>query len=166
MAKAAKKTRTRKAAPVQEDVEETTTEEAPAKAKRQRKARPERTGMSSREAAEYLSEKVGRVISPVALRRVLRTDDFTNDNSYTRYDLDQETLDRLEQALSAGADSQKGRTRKPRKGSKKAAQVEEEASEEVQEELEDLEADDEDAEEELELDEDEDEDFEDDEDED
>lgn len=148
MAKKAATKRGKKAQQAEAQAEATTT-------KRTKKERPARQGMSSKEAAAALSQRLGKEISPVRLRRVLRTDDFVNDGGYTRYDLDDATIDRLEQALRAGAD---GRTKKAGRKGKKNAQVEEEASEEVQEELDELESDEDEDAEELELDEDEDED--------
>lgn len=142
MAKAAKKnTKSNRKAQTQEA--------APATKKGKAKAeKPARTGMTTREAAAAVSKIVGKEITPVRLRRILRTDDFMNDAGYTRYDLDDATVNRLAEAIQAGAD---GRTKKAGRKGKKNAQVEEAASEEVQEELDELESD-EDEGEELELD--------------
>lgn len=98
----------------------TAVEEAP-KAKKAKKEQPERVGMSTKEAAALLG------VTPVKLRRILRTTDFADDKEYTRYDLDDATIERLRAAIAAGADG----TRKPRKGKKNA---------EVQEDAEDVES--------------------------
>lgn len=103
--------------------------EAPAPKKgRKAKAAAEElpAGLTTREAAEQLG------ITPVKLRRILRTDDFQNDKSYTRYRLDEATMEQLKAAIAAGNTGEK----KPRK-SKKAAAVEDTA-EEVSEELAEL----------------------------
>ena len=122
--------------------------EAPApkarKAKAEKPAQPERVGMTTKEAAAKLN------ITPVKLRRILRTDDFVNDHTYTRYDITDAVFAQLEKAVAAGATGEK----KPRGRKAKEAQVEDQA-EEVAEELAELEEEEEVAE--LELDEDEDE---------
>lgn len=118
MAKAAQaEAPTKKAAPKAE------TQEAPAK--------PERVGMTTREAADKLG------VTPVRLRRLLRTDDFSNDGTYTRYDITDEVFEQLKNALAAGAGE-----RKPR-GRKKANAEVEDSAEEVAAELNDLESEDE-----------------------
>jgi CO/xanthine dehydrogenase Mo-binding subunit len=118
------------------------TAEAPApktrKAKAEKPEAPARVGMTTKEAAEKLG------ITPVRLRRILRTDDFSNDHTYTRYDITDDVFKQLQAAVAAGASGEK-RGRKP----KKAAPVEDSA-EEVAEELAELEDDEEVAE--LELD--------------
>lgn len=116
--------------------------EAAAPAKKARKPKAEApegpVGMTTKEAAEKLG------VTPVRLRRILRSDDFVNDHTYTRYAIDDDTFARLQAAVAAGAQGEK-KGRKP----KKAAPVEDSA-EEVSEELSALEEDDEVAE--LELD--------------
>jgi ABC-type phosphate/phosphonate transport system substrate-binding protein len=96
-------------------------------------------GMTTREAAELLGT------TPQKLRRVLRSEEFQNDKAYTRYALDDETIERLKAALAAGAGTRK---------SKKSAEEGEadSAPEELDAEL--TESDDEEEVDELDLDED------------
>lgn len=135
-----------------EALEEDLVEEAPAekkarkpRAKKEKPEKPVRAGKSTKEAAEELG------ITPVRLRRILRTDDFINDGGYTRYDLDDETIERVKAVL---ASDQEGRKTRAEKRNKKAKKVEN-AAEEVTGELDeiedlDLESDDEDEDEDLE----------------
>lgn len=104
------------------------TAEAPAKAKKAKAEKPARVGLTTKEVAEELG------ITPVKLRRILRTDDFVNDHSYTRYDLTPDVVERLAAAVAAGNTGEK----KPRGRKAKKAQVEDQA-EEVAEELAELE---------------------------
>jgi hypothetical protein len=131
-------------------VAEKPAEEAPAETttKKAKKEQPQRVGLSTKEAAALLG------VTPVRLRRILRTADYANDGAYTRYDLDDATIERLRASIAAGAD---GATRKPRMG-KKNAEVQEEA-EDVEAATAELEADDEEEEEleDLDLEDDEDE---------
>jgi hypothetical protein len=87
--------------------------------------------MTTKEAAEKLG------VTPVRLRRILRSDDFVNDHAYTRYAITDEQFTQLQAAVAAGAQGEK-KGRKP----KKAAPVEDSA-EEVSEELSELDEDDE-----------------------
>ena len=113
-----------------EETEEAAAEEKP-KRKRAVKAKKEiPPGKNTKEVAAELG------ITPVKLRRILRTDDFVNDKEYTRYFLDDETIDRLKAAIAAGAGEKKTRGRKPK------ATAEAEAAE-ITEELEELESDEE-----------------------
>jgi hypothetical protein len=143
------------AAPVEaideiEALEEDLTEEAakPVKKARAKKAKaeaPVRVGKTTKEAAEELG------ITPVRLRRILRTDDFINDGGYTKYDLDDETIERVRAILASDQEGRKTRAEKRTKRAKKVENAAEEVSGELGE-IEDLD---------LESDEDEDEDLED-----
>lgn len=112
----------------EEDGDEAAAEATP-KRKRAKKAkadRPAREGKSTREAAEALG------ITPVRLRRILRTDDFMNDGGYTRYDLSDEIIERVRAVLAAGAEE------KPKRGRKSKAASVEDAADEATAELDDL----------------------------
>lgn len=126
------------------------TPEAPTKktkaAKEEAPAKPERVGMTTREAADKLG------VTPVRLRRLLRTDDFVNDGAYTRYDITDEVFAQLQASLAAGAANPKPR------GRKKAAAAVEDSAEEVTEELNELESDEDEEVETLDLEDDEEED--------
>lgn len=100
-------------------------------------------GMTTREAADMLGT------TPQKLRRILRTEEFSNDHAYTRYALTEEDVEKLKAAIAAGAGT--------RKSSKKSAEEGEadSAPEELDAEL--TEEDDEEEVSELDLDEDEDE---------
>lgn len=133
---------TKKAAPVVEpetemddlDELEEETAEAEEKPKRTRKPRAKKEkvvpeGKTTKEVAEELG------ITPVRLRRILRTDDFYNDHIYSRYYLSEEVIERLKEAIASGAAEKKPRGRK---------KVESQEVEEISEELEELETDEED----------------------
>lgn len=103
--------------------------EKPAKKPRAKKAKaeaPVRVGKNTKEAAEELG------ITPVRLRRILRTDDFMNDGGYTKYDLSDEIIERVKAIL---ASEQEGRKSRAEKRSKRAAKKVENAAEEVSGEL-------------------------------
>jgi len=118
---------------------EASTEAAPKKA-RAKKEKPARAGMSTKEAAESLG------ITPVRLRRILRTEDGGfPDKEYTRYDLSNEIVEHVRGLLASGAAEKAARPRKA-----KTEKVEN-AAEEVSDELEDLEDIEESDEDELEL---------------
>ena len=111
-----------------DEVEETAEEAAPAKKTKKAKAKKEEPeGYTTKEVGEMLG------IAPVKLRRILRTDDFTNDKEYTRYRLTDEDVERLKAAIAAGAT--KKTTAAPKKAKGKKTQ---DAAEEVSAELEEL----------------------------
>jgi hypothetical protein len=114
-----------------EEVEGEEPTEAKPKKKRSRKAKEEKPqveGKTSKEVANELG------ITPVKLRRILRTDDFFNDSGYTRYFLSDEDIERLKAAIAAGAERKAAAPRKTKKG--KGQEV---AAAEVANDLEDLE---------------------------
>jgi predicted transcriptional regulator len=141
------------AAPVEaideiEALEEDLTEEAakPVKKARAKKAKaeaPVRVGKTTKEAAEELG------ITPVRLRRILRTDDFINDGGYTKYDLDDETIERVKAILTSDQEGRKTRAEKRTKRAKKVENAAEEVSGELGE-IEDLDLESDDEEEDLE----------------
>lgn len=84
-----------------------------AEVKEEKKAKPTRVGMSTKEAAAYISEKTGKEITPVALRRILRSDDGGfNDEGYTRYDLTQDRVDALVKLVESAGTKAVGRKKK------------------------------------------------------
>lgn len=111
-----------------EELDDTAAEEAPApkKSKKAAKAQPERVGKTTKEVAAELG------VTPVRLRRLLRSGDFYPDQDYTRYDLTPDVVERLKAALAAGATGARKSTSKKAKGKKQAA------AEEVSGELEEL----------------------------
>jgi hypothetical protein len=123
--------------------------EAPAKKGKAKKAKPERVGLTSKEAAARLSEILGTTITPVRLRRILRSEDGGHaDKEYTRYDLTEDEIQNLANVIRAGAAAKAAAPKKS-----KAAASTEDAAEEVEGELADLEdTEDSDSEEELDLD--------------
>lgn len=130
---------------LEEDIPET---EAAAPVKRTRKAKAKKekvvpAGKTTKEVAAELG------VTPVKLRRILRTDDFANDHEYTRYFLDDETIERLKAAIAAGVGERK-RGRPKKKAEVEAAEITEELDEldEETDEGEDLDFEDEDEEEE------------------
>lgn len=121
-----------------------------ARAKKAKVEKPVRQGKSTKEAAEELG------ITPVRLRRILRTDDFVNDGGYTRYDLDDETIERVRALLAAGTEQKKARSTKKAKAGKVESAAEEVEGDIAELEEIDLESD-EDEDEDLEFDEEDDE---------
>ena len=88
------------------------TAEAPAEATPEAPA-----GFTTKQVAEQLN------LTPVHLRRILRSMDQFNDKTYTRYNLSQEQVDAIKAAVAAQAST----PRKPR--GKKAAATENSAEE-------------------------------------
>src|SRR4051812_5024842 len=84
----------------------TVVEEVPAKAAEATEEDQGPKGMNTREAAEMLG------VTPQKPRRILRSPDFQNDKAYTRYDLDDETIEKLKAAIAAGADGRTSRKKK------------------------------------------------------
>jgi RNA polymerase primary sigma factor len=130
--------------------------DAPVKEKK-----PARVGVTTAEAAEILSERTGRDITSVALRRILRSDDGGfNDKGYTRYDLTPEAIDHLAELIQAGGDGTRRRGRKAKQAEEAEAPEELDALDELDEEttdedIEELDEEDEEEGEELEEEEDE-----------